>query len=152
MNEIINLRRHVLSSSSLSSSWLNHEIDSKYDIHTEIKHLQSFLLQRKRQVFLRILYIPTAMYALQPKSTNTPGKQRQRARADGKQRRDHIIEYIQNLNILGQQQEEKEKGILFFPNSLSFSLFCFFIVKRLPSSSSSLSRCIIHTSYYIRFR
>jgi hypothetical protein len=39
---------------------------------------------------LRLLFIPTAMYALDPQSSNTPGKQRQRARADGKKRRDQV--------------------------------------------------------------
>jgi hypothetical protein len=46
---------------------------------------------------LRFLYIPTAMYALRRDSENTPGKQRQRARADGKERRGEII------NLLGDQ-------------------------------------------------
>lgn len=45
---------------------------------------------------LRFLYIPTAMYALRPDSINTPGKQRQRARADGKKRRDHIVSFLSN--------------------------------------------------------
>jgi hypothetical protein len=46
---------------------------------------------------LRFLYIPTAMYALNPQSSNTPGKQRQRARADGKKRRDQIINLLDEL-------------------------------------------------------
>ena len=46
---------------------------------------------------LRILYIPTAMYALNPSSSNTPGKQRQRARADGKKRRDLVTNLIDTL-------------------------------------------------------
>jgi peptidase E len=41
-------------------------------------------------LLLRVLFIPTAMYALRLDSTNTPGRQRQRARADAKQRRDEI--------------------------------------------------------------
>jgi len=45
---------------------------------------------------LRVLYIPTASYALNPQSSNTPGKQRQRARADGKKRRTQL------LNLLGE--------------------------------------------------
>jgi hypothetical protein len=40
---------------------------------------------------LRILYIPTAMYALRPGSTSKPGKQRGRNRADGKKRRNEIL-------------------------------------------------------------
>jgi len=46
---------------------------------------------------LRIIYIPTAMYAIRADSTNTPGKQRQRARADGKQRRDQLVAHITRL-------------------------------------------------------
>ena len=46
---------------------------------------------------LRLLYIPTAMYALRPDSDNTPGKQRQRARADGKKRRNAIVQLLQEL-------------------------------------------------------
>jgi len=59
---------------------------------------------------LKVLYIPTAMYAIRADSENTPGKQRQRARADGKKKRDQVVQYIQemfsaspvgeNLNIL----------------------------------------------------
>ena len=46
---------------------------------------------------LRFVYIPTAAYALRTESDNTPGKQRQRARADGKQRRDEIVRLLQDL-------------------------------------------------------
>jgi Peptidase family S51 len=46
---------------------------------------------------LRFLYIPTAMYALRPDSTNTPGRQRQRARADAKQRRDDIVALLLDI-------------------------------------------------------
>jgi hypothetical protein len=49
---------------------------------------------------VRLLYIPTASYALRKDSTNTPGKQRQRARADGKQRRNEIVAMIQE-NLAG---------------------------------------------------
>ena len=46
---------------------------------------------------IKVLYIPTALYALRADSTNSPGKQRQRARADGKKRRTHVVETIQKL-------------------------------------------------------
>ncbi|KAL3936110.1 MAG: hypothetical protein SGARI_002701, partial [Bacillariaceae sp.] len=46
---------------------------------------------------LRIVYIPTALYALRKDSTNTPGKQRQRARADGKKRRNLIVQMLSSL-------------------------------------------------------
>jgi peptidase E len=48
---------------------------------------------------LRILFLPTAMYAQRLDSSQTLGKQRQRARADAKQRRDDIFEMIANLGI-----------------------------------------------------
>jgi hypothetical protein len=43
---------------------------------------------------LRFLYIPTAMYALRSNSENSPGKQRQRNRADGKKRRTEIAKLL----------------------------------------------------------
>jgi len=46
---------------------------------------------------LRVLYIPTASYALNPTSSNTPGKQRQRARADGKKRRTQLLKLLDEL-------------------------------------------------------
>lgn len=46
---------------------------------------------------IRVLYIPTAMYALRANSDNSPGKQRQRARADGKKRRTLVIQQLQEL-------------------------------------------------------
>jgi hypothetical protein len=45
---------------------------------------------------IRLLYIPTAMYAIRKDSTNSPGTQRQRARADGKKRRNEIVNLISN--------------------------------------------------------
>jgi Peptidase family S51 len=50
-----------------------------------------------RSVALRFVYVPTAMYALRRDSANTPGKQRQRARADAKKRRDDICDLILSL-------------------------------------------------------
>ena len=55
----------------------------------------------KDDEYCRILYVPTAMYALNPESKNTPGKQRQRARADGKKRRNLVVKTIEDL--LGEQ-------------------------------------------------
>lgn len=46
---------------------------------------------QNQAIDLRVLYIPTAMYALRPGSTSTPGKQRGRNRADGKKRRNEIL-------------------------------------------------------------
>ena len=60
------------------------------------------------KVTVKLLYIPTAMYALNPQSSNTPGKQRQRARADGKKRRSQVLSLLESLLAV----EE-------FPNELS---------------------------------
>jgi peptidase E len=46
---------------------------------------------------LRFVYIPTAMYALRIDSENKPGKQRQRARTDGKKRRDDVMALLQDF-------------------------------------------------------
>ena len=46
---------------------------------------------------IRILYIPTAMYALRKDSDRSPGKQRQRARADGKKRRTQVVNFVKEL-------------------------------------------------------
>ena len=54
---------------------------------------------------LRFVYIPTALYALRSDSSNTPGKQRQRARADAKERRLQIISTLSS--IFSQQQEQQ---------------------------------------------
>ena len=73
---------------------------------------------------IRLLYIPTAMYALRPDSDNTPGKQRQRARADGKKRRTAIINQLQELFEDGE----------FFLMLLSFS-FLFIIWLQIPMAT-----------------
>jgi peptidase E len=49
------------------------------------------------QLNVKLVYIPTAMYALRPDSNSTPGKQRQRARADGKSRRDVVFRTLEAL-------------------------------------------------------
>ena len=64
------------------------------------EYLQSYLRESTNDVpimDLKLLYIPTAMYALRSDSQNTPGKQRQRARADGKQRRDQLVSFLQTI-------------------------------------------------------
>jgi Peptidase family S51 len=55
------------------------------------------LLQDHPQRTLRFLYIPTAQYALRKGSDNTPGKQRQRSRADAKTRRTRIVKTLAEL-------------------------------------------------------
>ena len=56
---------------------------------------------------LRFIYIPTALYALRSDSTNTPGKQRQRARADAKQRRSEIITTLSQILSVQENQENQ---------------------------------------------
>lgn len=59
------------------------------------RHMLQCLSDKKNApIELRFLYIPTAMYALRKDSTASPGKQRQRARADGKKRRTEIVNLI----------------------------------------------------------
>lgn len=53
--------------------------------------------EQKPSIVLRFVYIPTAMYALRLDSSNTPGKQRQRARADAKKRRNEIVQTVQSI-------------------------------------------------------
>ena len=89
----------LLSMSSQSGQSFNEQQDDDDDD----LHLRSLVSQLKANVYIRILYIPTAMYALQTDSSSTPGKQRQRARADGKKRRDLIIQYIEQLRVMGNE-------------------------------------------------
>ena len=49
---------------------------------------------------VRVVYIPTALYALRPESNNTPGKQRQRARADAMSRRTILVHWLHDQQIL----------------------------------------------------
>jgi hypothetical protein len=51
-------------------------------------------MKTSKPIDLRILYIPTAMYALRSDSTCTLGKQRGRNRADGKKRRTDMIRLL----------------------------------------------------------
>jgi hypothetical protein len=69
----------------------NHQVDELL-----LLRLSSTFLSG-RPLALRFVYIPTAMYALRSDSTSTPGKQRQRARADGKQRRNDIVKLLAEL-------------------------------------------------------
>ena len=49
------------------------------------------------ETHLRVVYIPTALYALRLDSDTSPGKQRQRAKADGRKRRTIITNLLQQL-------------------------------------------------------
>ena len=84
--------RELFPSDVTAASYDNESIDAWSD--ETLGQLQS---DRMNELHLRVLYIPTAMYALNPQSTNTPGKQRQRARADGKQRRDQLLNLLKDL-------------------------------------------------------
>eukprot|EP00527_Entomoneis_sp_CCMP2396_P006202 CAMPEP_0198146354 /NCGR_PEP_ID=MMETSP1443-20131203/29030_1 /TAXON_ID=186043 /ORGANISM="Entomoneis sp., Strain CCMP2396" /LENGTH=427 /DNA_ID=CAMNT_0043810293 /DNA_START=45 /DNA_END=1328 /DNA_ORIENTATION=+ len=59
---------------------------------------------------IRFVYIPTAMYALRPESRNTPGKQRQRARSDGKKRRNEIVKLLETI-MVGPRGEDSLSSI-----------------------------------------
>lgn len=74
------------------------DLDQRLEqISTHPEPLQLLLESRQEPRMLRMLYIPTAMYALRPDSTNTAGKQRQRARADAKKRRNEMVHLLQDL-------------------------------------------------------
>ena len=68
----------------------NKELDSSETIDKASSHSYS-------DGVLRFIYIPTALYALRSDSSNTPGKQRQRARADAKGRRSQIITTLSSI-------------------------------------------------------
>lgn len=55
------------------------------------------MLQNIQDPTIRLLYIPTAMYAFRKESTRSPGKQRSRARADGKKRRNQIVHLFNDI-------------------------------------------------------
>jgi hypothetical protein len=77
--------------------------NTKYNEDTKTsswkRSLEQLLIQQHSNVVqrleIRLLYIPTASYALRNDSINTPGKQRQRARADGKKRRNELVAMLQ---------------------------------------------------------
>ncbi|KAL3775431.1 hypothetical protein ACHAW5_007155 [Stephanodiscus triporus] len=57
---------------------------------------------------LRVLYVPTAMYALDPRSSNSPGRQRQRARADGRKRRDKLLDLLEGLMTIDDDDDDDD--------------------------------------------
>lgn len=61
---------------------------------------------------LKVLYIPTAMYALRADSDSSPGKQRQRARADGKKRRNQLVKHIEDMFTAADAAAEGDEAIL----------------------------------------
>eukprot|EP00986_Skeletonema_menzelii_P000502 scaffold150_cov151-Skeletonema_menzelii.AAC.5 len=67
------------------------------EVDSWAKETLHYICTDSREVTVKLLYIPTAMYALNPKSSNTPGKQRQRARADGKKRRTQVLHLMSTL-------------------------------------------------------
>ena len=54
-------------------------------------------MNEEKTVQLRLLYIPTAMYAIRSSSSNTSGKQRQRARYDAKQKRKAVENFLLDI-------------------------------------------------------
>ena len=61
------------------------------------KETLQYITSESEQITVKLLYIPTAMYALNPQSSNTPGKQRQRARSDGKKRRTQVLKLLETM-------------------------------------------------------
>ena len=51
--------------------------------------------QAQQQATVRMIYVPTAMYAFRKDSNSSPGKQLQRAKADGRKRRQKVIDHLQ---------------------------------------------------------
>ena len=74
-----------------------HETITLHEVLSYFNLVKTTLAASYHEPTIKIVYIPTALYALRKDSTNTPGKQRQRARADGKQRRDRIVQFIETL-------------------------------------------------------
>lgn len=81
--------------------WLLHRHNWHHDDDNDNDKNNNNTMEKKGNVAppleLRIVYIPTAMYALRSDSKNTPGKQRQRARADGKKRRNGLVSTVEKL-------------------------------------------------------
>ena len=94
----------AVAASAVQSPCCGPDTDSLSQLE-EIDHLDQVwshespleLLDQSIDKTLRFVYIPTAMYALRPESNNTPGKQRQRARADGKKRRTNIVQLLHEI-------------------------------------------------------
>lgn len=61
------------------------------------KAMAEYNMENEDSINIRLLYIPTAMYALNPNSSNSPGKQLQRKRADGKKRRTQLLKLINDI-------------------------------------------------------
>ena len=100
-------RKLFPSDATNTASFDNEGIDS-WSEHT-LCHLLSDTTMH--ELHLRVLYIPTAMYALNPQSANTPGKQRQRARADGKQRRDQLLNLLKDLFSINSNNDVSQQNI-----------------------------------------
>jgi len=77
---------------------LDEEVQQLKDLtHQESSEIPDQIIEKNGDLVLRLIYIPTALYALRPDSSNTPGKQRQRARYDAKQRRIGLESFLIDL-------------------------------------------------------
>lgn len=96
---------HAVKASAIQSPCYGPDVtvlDRLQDVDRRIEQVEKYatpldLLNAHEPVSIRLLYIPTAMYAIRSNSENTPGKQRQRARADGKKRRTRIVDVLKEL-------------------------------------------------------
>jgi len=87
----------VLSDSGKKFTFETFDVAVRNEVDSWAKETLQYCSTETGEVTVKLLYIPTAMYALNPQSSNTPGKQRQRARADGKKRRTQVLNLLETL-------------------------------------------------------
>ncbi len=98
VNELNNLEiADTMSESGKEFTFETFDSEVTNDVDSWAKETLQHVSTGANEVTVKLLYIPTAMYALNPQSSNTPGKQRQRARADGKKRRTQVLNLLKTL-------------------------------------------------------
>lgn len=73
------------------------EIDDMISLLEASKDNVTKIMLPLRTREFRMVYIPTAMYARRPESQSSPGKQRQRAKADARKRRTRVASFVSDL-------------------------------------------------------
>lgn len=71
--------------------------EATHEVDSWAKETLQYIASDGGKVTIKLLYVPTALYAWNPNSANTIGKQRQRARADGKKRRTLVLSLLETL-------------------------------------------------------
>lgn len=98
VDELNNLEiADTLSESGKEFTFETFDTEVTSEVDSWAKETLQHISTETNEVTIKLLYIPTAMYALNPQSSNTPGKQRQRARADGKKRRTQVLNLLKSL-------------------------------------------------------